>query len=105
MGSKPETARFARAITPTKGGPLLGFLGGVRLLGTGLGMWLTSPRLMLLGAIPALIVGLLYTALLIVLLLNLDSLADHLNKNPKHFFAPLGKSRKRIERDLKKNQE
>lgn len=39
------------------------------------------------------------------LLLNLDSLADHLNKNPKHFFAPLGKSRKRIERDLKKNQE
>jgi len=39
------------------------------------------------------------------LLLNLDSLADHINSNPKHFFAPLGKSKKKIERDLKKNQE
>ncbi|HEX7015321.1 MAG TPA: MlaD family protein [Cyclobacteriaceae bacterium] len=39
------------------------------------------------------------------LLLNLDTLADHFNNNPKHFLAPLGKSKKRIERDLKKNQE
>ncbi|HEY8512040.1 MAG TPA: MlaD family protein [Cyclobacteriaceae bacterium] len=39
------------------------------------------------------------------LLLNLDSLADHFNSNPKHFLAPLGKSKKKIERDLKKNQE
>lgn len=39
------------------------------------------------------------------LLLNLDTLATHFNTNPKHFLAPLGKSKKRIERDLKKNQE
>lgn len=39
------------------------------------------------------------------LLLNLDSLAEHFNNNPKHFLAPLGKSRKRIERDLRKAQE
>lgn len=39
------------------------------------------------------------------LLLNLDTLADHFNTNPKHFLAPLGKSKKKIERDLRKNQE
>lgn len=39
------------------------------------------------------------------LLLNLDTLATHFNTNPKHFLAPLGKSKKRIERDLKKNRE
>jgi phospholipid/cholesterol/gamma-HCH transport system substrate-binding protein len=36
------------------------------------------------------------------LLQSVDSLADHFNKNPKHFLAPLGKSQKKIERDLKK---
>lgn len=36
------------------------------------------------------------------LLLNLDSLAVHFNNNPKHFLAPLGKSKKRIERDRQK---
>lgn len=39
------------------------------------------------------------------LLLNLDSLAEHFNKNPKHFLAPLGKSKKRIERDLQKEKQ
>lgn len=36
------------------------------------------------------------------LLLNLDSLAEHFNNNPRHFLAPLGKSKKKIERDLEK---
>jgi phospholipid/cholesterol/gamma-HCH transport system substrate-binding protein len=36
------------------------------------------------------------------LLQSVDSLAEHFNKNPKHFLAPLGKSQKKIERDLKK---
>ena len=31
-----------------------------------------------------------------------DKLLKHINENPKHFFAPLGKSRKKIERDLRK---
>lgn len=34
------------------------------------------------------------------LLLSLDSLSKHFNENPKHFMAPLGKSRKKIEKDL-----
>jgi phospholipid/cholesterol/gamma-HCH transport system substrate-binding protein len=36
------------------------------------------------------------------LLQSVDSLANHFNQNPKHFLAPLGKSQKKIERDLKK---
>lgn len=39
------------------------------------------------------------------LLVSIDSLANHFNKNPKHFMAPLGKSQKKIERDLKKQSE
>ncbi len=38
------------------------------------------------------------------LLLSLDSLSKHLNDNPKHFTAPLGKSRKKIQRDLEKQK-
>ena len=33
---------------------------------------------------------------------DLDKLLQHINENPKHFFAPLGKRRKKIERDLRK---
>ena len=36
---------------------------------------------------------------------DLDKLLQHINENPKHFFAPLGKSRKKIERDLKKQKQ
>jgi phospholipid/cholesterol/gamma-HCH transport system substrate-binding protein len=36
------------------------------------------------------------------LLLNLDTLANHFNSNPNHFLAPLGKSPKKIQRDLEK---
>lgn len=39
------------------------------------------------------------------LLLSVDSLATHFNNNPKHFMAPLGKGRKKIERDLKEQEE
>ncbi len=38
------------------------------------------------------------------LLLSLDSLSKHLNENPKHFMAPLGKSRKKIQRDIEKQR-
>lgn len=38
------------------------------------------------------------------LLQNLDSLASHFNSNPKHFMAPLGKSRKKIERELEQQR-
>jgi phospholipid/cholesterol/gamma-HCH transport system substrate-binding protein len=36
------------------------------------------------------------------LLQSVDSLATHFNENPRHFLAPLGKSKKKIQRDLKK---
>lgn len=39
------------------------------------------------------------------LLKSLDSLAVHLNTNPKHFLAPLGKSKKKIDRDRRKEEE
>ena len=39
------------------------------------------------------------------LLNSIDSLAKHFNSNPKHFMAPLGKSQRRIERDLKKQKD
>jgi phospholipid/cholesterol/gamma-HCH transport system substrate-binding protein len=34
------------------------------------------------------------------LLQNLDSLATHFNENPRHFMAPLGKSKRKIQREL-----
>jgi phospholipid/cholesterol/gamma-HCH transport system substrate-binding protein len=39
------------------------------------------------------------------LLQNLDSLADHFNENPRHFMAPLGKSRKKIQREIEAQRE
>jgi phospholipid/cholesterol/gamma-HCH transport system substrate-binding protein len=39
------------------------------------------------------------------LLRNLDSLAVHFDENPKHFLAPLGKSKRKIERDKRKEEE
>ena len=51
------------------------FFGGVRLLGAGLKMWLTDPRIMLMGAIPALIVTAVYLAGIILLASNIDGVA------------------------------
>lgn len=39
------------------------------------------------------------------LLMNLDTLANHFDSNPKHFLAPLGKNQKRIEKDRRKAEE
>ena len=38
-------------------------------------------------------------------LLDLDTLLNNINSNPKHFFAPLGKSSKKIEKDRAKQQQ
>ena len=35
---------------------------------------------------------------------NLDTLLVHMDENPKHFFSPLGKSKKQIEKETKKQQ-
>jgi CysZ protein len=52
------------------------FFDGVALLGRGLKMWGSDPRLMLFGALPALIVAVFYLVVLIVLFLNAPTLAD-----------------------------
>ncbi|CAN5392100.1 hypothetical protein BH10BAC4_BH10BAC4_01560 [soil metagenome] len=39
------------------------------------------------------------------LLIRLDSLVSHMNNYPKHFTAPLGKSRKKVLREMKKDEE
>lgn len=54
-------------------GPVRRFFAGIGLLFRGLGMWFTSPKIMFLGAIPALIVGAMYTALIVILLVNIDA--------------------------------
>jgi CysZ protein len=51
------------------------FLGGVGLLGRGLRMWTDSPRLMFFGAIPALIVGVVYLAAVVALAFWVDEIA------------------------------
>ncbi|MFB2599758.1 EI24 domain-containing protein [Herbiconiux sp. P17] len=43
------------------------FFGGVAVLGRGLGLWATRPKLMLVGALPALIVAVVYLAGIVVL--------------------------------------
>jgi len=52
------------------------FFTGASLLGRGLKVWATAPRLMLLGMIPALIVGTVFFAGFVVLALNLETLAE-----------------------------
>lgn len=39
------------------------------------------------------------------LLKSMDSLVSHINNNPKHFMGPLGQSRKKVLRDLKRQEE
>jgi CysZ protein len=56
-------------------GTVRDFFAGAAFVGRGLRMWATSPRLMFLGVIPAIIVGVLYAAALIVLAFNLDAIA------------------------------
>jgi len=51
------------------------FFGGVRLLGSGLRMWITDPRMMLLGAVPALIVTAVYIGGVVLLASHLDGIA------------------------------
>ncbi|GLZ77397.1 hypothetical protein Afil01_22040 [Actinorhabdospora filicis] len=56
-------------------GVLAQFFHGFRLAGRGFGMWVRRPKLMLLGAIPALITLLLFGAGFVALLMNIDDLS------------------------------
>ncbi|WP_460510529.1 EI24 domain-containing protein [Frigoribacterium salinisoli] len=61
--------------TPPRPGAAREFASGVALLGVGLRTWLTSPRLMLLGALPALVVGAVFATLLVIWALRVDEVA------------------------------
>jgi phospholipid/cholesterol/gamma-HCH transport system substrate-binding protein len=39
------------------------------------------------------------------LMVSLNKLSEHFNTNPRHFMAPLGKSKKKIDRELQKQEE
>lgn len=52
------------------------FAHGVVLLLRGFRMWVTSPKLMLLGAVPALIVGAIVLTVFVLLVTNIDALAE-----------------------------
>jgi len=54
------------------------FFAGPRYLARGLGLWATSPKLMLLGALPALIVGAVFLAGVVVFLMNVGTVATWL---------------------------
>lgn len=56
--------------------PFREFFDGVAMLGRGFKVWATAPRLMLLGLIPAVIVGAAYLALGIALIANLERLSE-----------------------------
>lgn len=59
---------------PARRGLVPDLLAGVGYLGRGFGMWITSPRLMLLGAVPALVVGVVYLVGIVFLIVNLDTI-------------------------------
>ena len=70
MLPQPNPAQPARS----RRGLVADLLAGVGYLGRGFGMWITSPKLMLLGAIPAVVVGAVYLVGIVLLLVNLDTL-------------------------------
>jgi CysZ protein len=59
----------------TKPGFLSGFGMGIRLLGRGFRLWVTSPRLMLIGAIPGLVTLVIIVTAAVLLALNLENIA------------------------------
>ena len=55
-------------------GVIRNFFAGVGFVGKGFRTYATSPRLMWLGVLPALIVGLVYAAAIVILAMNLDGI-------------------------------
>jgi CysZ protein len=51
------------------------FIAGMGYLGRGVRLWGTNPRLMFIGVLPALIVGIVYSAAIVVLALNSSDIA------------------------------
>jgi len=65
------------------------FFAGMRMLGRGLGLWATSPKLMLLGAIPALVVGAVLLGGFVVLAVNIGGVVAWLTPFADEWSEPL----------------
>lgn len=75
MPTADDSLRQSAAATSAQlTGPIPRFFGGVRFLFRGLALWATSPKLMLLGAIPAIVVGTVYLIGVIFFLRNLGAI-------------------------------
>ena len=61
--------------SPRVPGAVKRFFAGPGYLARGLRMWVTSPRLMLLGAIPALMVGAVFVTGAVLFVMNVDTIA------------------------------
>jgi CysZ protein len=66
-----------RATNPARG-VVPDFFRGVGILGSGLKLWATSPKLMLIGALPAVLVGIVYLAAIIIFAINADAILSAL---------------------------
>ena len=97
--SRDTRARGGRLCNQPVRGVVRRCLGGMAALGHGLRMWGTSPRLMLLGAIPAFIVGVLYTAAIVVFILNVDTVSAWITPFAEDWTEPL-RTAVRIAADL-----
>ncbi|MEV8253944.1 EI24 domain-containing protein [Rhodoglobus sp. NPDC076762] len=63
------------APSPRRASVLREFFSGVGFLFRGFRIWITAPRLMLLGMIPAAIVGLVAIAVLVALIINIEAIS------------------------------
>ena len=70
-----DPAAREAGVIPRPAGAMRRFAAGMGYLIKGLRLWGSSPRLMLIGAIPALIVGAVYAAAFVLFLLNLGEIA------------------------------
>ncbi len=82
MIDQPSTA------PPARRGAIARFFGGVVCLVRGFRLWGTSPRLMVLGAVPAIIVGACYTSAIVILIVNLATVAGWITPFADGFVPP-----------------
>lgn len=85
-----KAVRFGKAVRLQKApGAVKRFFAGAGFLARGLGLWATSPKLMFLGAIPALIVGTIFTAGLVLFAFNLGAITAWITPFADEWDEPL----------------
>jgi CysZ protein len=77
--SGPEADSLAKVTpprAPKREAPLPALFGGIGTFFRGFGVWATSPGLMALGALPALLVGIVVVAAIVLLAINLPAVSE-----------------------------